>query len=227
MNRPILFALCALFFVPGSSQATTVTFFTDRNVFENLLSSSSTTIDFETGIGDNGKIFGSELSFNGVNFIADGYSGSSNELMWSGKNVFGSSGATPMESALLVVNYSYPIIADLTTAGSGFNAVGGFFGDISAPLDTITLELFGVSGLLETRNLLSASMLENTPSNFFGWIVEGEEIVSIRYSLNGNYEGIDDFVFGVAVAVAVVPVPATVWLFSSALGLLGWIKRQT
>jgi hypothetical protein len=36
-----------------------------------------------------------------------------------------------------------------------------------------------------------------------------------------DFAGLDDFQFG-----TVVPIPATVWLFGSALGLLGWVRRR-
>ena len=58
-----------------------------------------------------------------------------------------------MESALLVANYSFPIIIDLTTAGSGYTAVGGFFGDISeaakGQCDVVTGESFYLSPIFK------------------------------------------------------------------------------
>ena len=216
-----VFSVVIALFLSNNLSAASVAFFTDRSIFESKLA-SSTLIDFEGIVGDSGSIFGSELVVDDVTFIADGYSGSRNELMLSGKNVFGSS-AIPMESALIIANYSYPIIIDLTTAGSGYTAVGGFFGDISDPLDPLRIDIYGTTGLLDSRELMSASMKENTPSNFFGWIVEGDEIVSLSYELYGNYEGIDDFVYG----VATVPIPAAFWLFGSGIiSFIGFSRRR-
>ena len=36
----------------------------------------------------------------------------------------------------------------------------------------------------------------------------------------------DEYIVTFAAAEAVVPVPAAVWLFASALGLLGWVRRR-
>jgi hypothetical protein len=37
---------------------------------------------------------------------------------------------------------------------------------------------------------------------------------------------VDDGAFGTALVTATVPVPAAVWLFGSALGLLAWLRRR-
>jgi hypothetical protein len=200
--------------------AATVDFYTDRATFESSLLSSNT-IDFERFSGSSYEL-ASEFIIDDVTFSTDGSIGGNNELMWSGPEVFGSS-ADPMESGLLISNGSLPMLIDLTTAGTGFTAVGGFFGDIIDPLNLLTIEVYGMSGLLDTKDLMSASMKADTPSNFFGWIVAGDEITSMRYDLEGNYEGIDDFVFGVATPV---PIPAAAWLFGSGLMIFGLVRRK-
>ncbi|MBL8199873.1 MAG: VPLPA-CTERM sorting domain-containing protein [Chromatiales bacterium] len=40
-------------------------------------------------------------------------------------------------------------------------------------------------------------------------------------------DGIDVQEFLIGPAIAVVPVPAAVWLFGSALGIMGWVRRKT
>jgi hypothetical protein len=42
-----------------------------------------------------------------------------------------------------------------------------------------------------------------------------------------DYWSVDDGVEFTAIATTTVPVPAAVWLFGSALGLLGWMRRRT
>jgi len=220
MRKYILGASLSL--IAFNANAATVTFYTDRAGFESQLLSSHT-IDFERFSGSSREL-ASEFVIDGVTFSADGFSGSNTELMWSGPYVFGTSGSIPMESGLMISNNSYPMLVDLTTAGSGFTAVGGFFGDISDPLIAITIDIYGLTGLLDSRELMSASMKVDTPSNFFGWIVDGDEITNLSYELHGNYEGIDDFVFGVA---SPVPIPSAVWLFGSGLiGLIGFARRK-
>ncbi len=58
---------------------------------------------------------------------------------------------------------------------------------------------------------------------------------SFNPNVAGNYQfaiGVSTLIGGfpldsVAIEVEVVPVPAAVWLFGSALGLLGWMRRKT
>jgi hypothetical protein len=49
------------------------------------------------------------------------------------------------------------------------------------------------------------------------------DIAAFVISSSGTFFALDDLTFG---RVAVIPIPAAIWLFVSALGLLGWIRRK-
>ena len=54
------------------------------------------------------------------------------------------------------------------------------------------------------------------PHNFFGYTVTGDTIVSVTHNLQGSFEGIDNFRFGVAGSLEVVPEPSTLLMAFSA-----------
>jgi len=203
--------LATLLFL-GSAQAAPV-FYTDRGLFEAQLN-SFTTIDFEGIVADNSySSLTSSMTIDNVTF-----STSSGTLGVSGQSA-GVSGA-PYNSALLFSNNSGTLTADLTSAGSGFTAIGGFFGDIDSSGNSFTLSLFGSSGLLDTQSLTAADMGLGSPSMFYGWIVNSGDVTKVVHDLNGNFEGIDDLTFGVA-GSAPAPVPAPMSIALLGLGLVG------
>lgn len=206
--------LATLFIQPAYSA--TVTFYNDESAF--MAATTTTLIDFEGIVGDN--VYSSLVS----SMVVDGvtFSVSSGELAVSGKNA--AVAGTPYDSALLFSNNAAPITADLTSAGTSFTAVGGFFGDIDSAGSPTTMTLIGSSGVLDTRTLTTADMGAGIASNFFGWTVTGDTIRTLTHNLNGSFEGIDDFRYG---GTSEVPVPAAIWLFSSGLlGLIGIAKRK-
>jgi len=192
----------------------TVTFYDDLAAF--MAVTTTTLIDFEGIVAD-----GSFSSFENPK-IVDGVSFGSSVGTFAIAGKDSSISGNPYDSALLFSNNSSPITADLTTVGSGFTAVGGFFGDINSAGTLTTMTLIGTSGILDSRELITADMGLGTASNFFGWTVSGGTILTLTHDLAGNYEGIDDFRYG-----TVVPVPAAMWLFGSGLlGLIGYARRR-
>lgn len=210
MYHSLLATILAVAFVSAShASAAVVTFYSDRASFESVLS-SSIDIDFEGIVGDESFTTGaSSIVIDGVNFS------SSTQVFVSGKN--GPFNGAPFDSALLVSgNIEAPITADLSSAGSGFTAVGGFFGDLTVPGTLTTMTLVGSSGILDSRTLTTAGMGAGSPSNFFGWTVSGDTIVSVTHDLQGGFLGLDDFVYGNATAV---PEPSSLAILG--IGVLG------
>ena len=223
MNKKSLTsALCAILtsLVIQPVSAITINFYNDLAAFE--AATSTTLIDFEGIVGDEELDFstGSSRNVGGVTFSVSagsvGVAGMSAALVGS-----------PYDSALLFSLNGGTITADLTTAGSGFTAIGGFFGDINGvptgydPSIT-TMTLTGTTGVLDTRQLETANMGAGTSSNFFGWTVFGDTILSLSHGFGGGWEGIDDFRYGTAVPASA---PATVWLLGSGLiGLIGFAR---
>jgi len=76
------------------------------------------------------------------------------------------------------------------------------------------------------NNDISNTLSSGESAEFIGVYTDDQLIKQVRIAVaNGSgLWGMDNIQFGLA---AVVPVPATFWLFGSALGLLGWLKRQT
>ena len=210
-----MFAASVLLASVENAKGAFVTFYTDRASFEAALD-SSTTITFEGIVADN------QFSSLTPSRVVDGvtFSVSSGTLGISGR--IAPVSGSPYDSALLFSNNSAPITANLTTAGSGFTAVGGFFGDIDSAGTSTIMTLVGTTGVLDVRTLTTADMGLGAPHNFFGYIVSGDTIVSVTHNLQGSFEGIDDFTFGVASADNVVPAPPAVVLFAiGAVGLAG------
>ena len=97
----------------------------------------------------------------------------------------------------------------------------------------------GVLAVVDAATQLSSGQITHTaPKDFSGntvsWLFEWEAPAALgSYDLTGwgnnandsqdsggDYAGVTTF------TVQVVPIPAAVWLFGSALGLLGWLRRK-
>ena len=213
-------AILCISLVIHPASATSVSFYTSRAAFEAQLLSSST-IDFE-GIVSNTSYTDYNVGMTDVDFSSTGGAGS---LRVVGTNPPGGWSGAPFQSAILATVYSGILTADLTTAGTGFNAAGGWFGSTASALsyDTLTtLTLYGVSGVLDTQVVEWNSMSQGNAESFFGWIVDGDEITHITHKLTGNsygWEAVDNFTYGYA-----IPEPATLSLL--ALVILLQRKRK-
>jgi len=206
--------------------ATKVKFFTNRAEFRSWLL-SSTTIDFEGIVGDTAYLAqGSSTKIDEVTFSTVHSGGEDGTLFVSGKNSVLS--GTPYDSAIILSGAAAanPIRADLTTAGSGFTAVGGFFGDINSGDSDTTLTLRSPTGaVLDTQTVTGGDMGQGLTETFYGWIVRGKDmsIGSVTHDLDGSFEGIDNFVFGDGNPAA-VPEPSSVVALLSMLAAGGMIS---
>jgi hypothetical protein len=212
MRMALRVAMCVAALASCTVQANgAVITYTDRTLFESALA-SQTTIDFEgivadssfTNLGPGGVIDG--VTFNSTGGGTVGVAGKNSAVAGS-----------PYNSALLFSNNGFPITADLTSAGAGFTAVGGFFGNILGD-SPMTLRLFGTSGELDAQTLTAQDMGLGSPEAFFGWTVSGDTLVAVVFDCNFQFEGIDNFTYGVA-SVNEVPAPASLILWSMGGGL--------
>ena len=118
------------------------------------------------------------------------------------------------------------IIADTSVANShiwlagGSGAVPDFSTDLLATLTSlgVTISLDDKSGPEFAHNL--------TGFNGVDFLLVGTTPFENTYG-DGLLPGGARSNFGFSRMTAVIPIPATVWLFGSALGLLGWLRRKS
>jgi len=112
-----------------------------------------------------------------------------------------------------------------------------FFGDETttiAAVDAINAALNSASTVAETVGSAHfdyfvpfAKRVQGPNSEFDSWqgIVSGGVWGTLE--ANGVPEGADTIEFARFSPAAAVPIPPAAWLFGSALGILGWIRRRT
>lgn len=191
-----LFVVACTLLISVSAQAATVTFYTDRASFEAALL-TSTTEDFE-GIVGSSEFADWDASMTEVDFAG-------RDLRVVGPTKPGVSGG-PFNSALLINTYHATMTADLTAAGSGYTAVGGWFGNIDGgaggAFTQSTLVLTGATGILDSRVVTIGDMGAGDAEIFYGWTVFGDEILSVSHTLTpvGGYgwEGLDNLTYGIS-----------------------------
>lgn len=210
MNKALLALIASTaFFVASSTEAATVTFYTDRPTFEAALSSSSV-IDFEGLAPDSSYVY-----YNVAMTDVDFYGGV--QPIVAGANAGNANG--PYDSAIFsVYSAASSISADMTTAGSGFTAVGGRFGDMFADRQT-TLTLMGSNGILDTQTVTAGDMGAGNAETFYGWTVQGDEITGVSHVSDG-VETLDDLIYGYA-----IPEPASLSLIGLVTGGIYFIRR--
>jgi len=194
-----------------------VTFYNNRAAWD-LAVSSQTLINFEGIVADNTFVdFGPDENIDGVRFAeAPGFN--PGQLIVSGFNG-GLSGA-PYNSALVMSGNSGALTADLTPLRANFTAIGGFFGNIQTTDAASQLTLVGTTGVLDVRVVTAGDMGQGNPEVFLGYTVIGDTIDTMTIS-NGDFEGLDDFVYGQA-----IPEPATLAVGSVLVILLAPRRRR-
>lgn len=99
------------------------------------------------------------------------------------------------------------------TAGvvDGFSIFGDLFAPENDPVGNF--DSFVLEFIAQATGSSTITIDENIPAG--GWIASSDftQIPGVIYNQG-------------SVTVAAVPVPASVWLFGSALGVLGWIRRR-
>lgn len=81
-------------------------------------------------------------------------------------------------------------------------------------------------GTFSVTGLTTGGGFATDPIGTGDWL----DLVAVRFAAgsNGGPGGTPEVLFLTAdnLTVRVVPIPAAVWLFGSALGLLGWLRRR-
>jgi hypothetical protein len=196
----ILFAaMVGLSLASPNAQATSI-FYTDQAAF-NAAAGSTTLIDFE-GLTFNTY---SSLVQEGVTFSAPG----------SAVTVYGPLDITSVILTSTVLGAGTGISIDLTTAGAGYTAFGGIFGDFSfGGNPSATLSLYGPSGLLDTQTVNIGSMVVGETQTFLGWTTgNGDTISRVEYVAAAANFAVDNVQFG----PVAVPEPSTLLLVGSGL----------
>ena len=214
-----LMLLLVLGVMAGASQASIVLgVYDNKAAFDAATDPSSmTAIDFEGIVGELDYVLDSSFALSGVTFSTT----AGTMLGISGKDA-GAVPGTPFNSALLfATGGATPLIATLP---SGTTAVGGFFGDIDSAGSITDMRIKFASGFSIVASLTTSDMGKDTASNFFGWTIAGDTIVSITHGFRDEYAGIDDFQYGHVHA----PEPASciVWsLIGVCFAGAGWWRR--
>jgi hypothetical protein len=208
--------LSLLFFLGLSvSNANAVTVFYDNlTLFDSV--STTTVTDFDSEVTDGQFKPASSFTIDG-----NTYSNLSGEDMAICGADAGCDGG-PYDSAIMIAN-SLDGTVRIDLVGS-ISAIGGLFGDIDGPVGTGTLRVFNSDGLFDTQDVSYGSMGYGLDKTFFGWTTTDTFFTALEFSIedSGNYSAVDNIQFG-----SVVPIPAAVWLFGTALiGFVGYSRRR-
>lgn len=181
------------------AQAATV--FTDRTAFE----SAVTVTDTEDFGAVTARAPGDPLTLDGVTYSTSTAAG-----------LFFSEAAFGLSGGFIAAENSGFIIIDM----SGVTAFGLDVSDLFSGVQTFTWRAFDASA----TQIATGTFERNNAFGFFGLTTEGEFITSFELEADGDYEAIDNLVFGTATG-AEVPTPAALPLLVAGLAGLGALRR--
>lgn len=209
----------AMFFAAFNANAG-VMFYTDQASFLSA-TSSTTLVDFEGVVADNGSQLNNPLVVDGVSFETT-VAGDTPFL--AGKNV---GVGNPFDSAVLASGNGGPLQIDFSGLGA-LTAAGGLFGDSDQDGTQAVLSLFGAGNiLLDTQNITVGDMGAGLPHTFFGWTTDGGDVITrIVYDMDGTFEVIDDLRYGTAGSVVAVSEPGVLAVLGLGVLGLGMARRK-
>lgn len=222
-------AICGILLLNSTQVSAAVIFYTDLAAFN--ADTNTSIIGFEDIVFDNQSLVGEAHIIDDIKFTTNTASDTVSDAVICGKDVCS---GRPHDSAFFLASNTSgapaDIVIDLTTAGlPPVTAAGGIFGDVNGDdtgtNGTVTLNLYGLLGIIDTQDVIYGDMRLGKPKTFFGWATtNGEEITKVELITNGiAFSALDDFQYG-----TVVPVPAAVWLFGSGLlALIGFARRKS
>ena len=217
------YILILLFYfgLPVSSVNAATVFYDNDLAGFNLASTTSLT-DFEGIVADNGTLGASSFVINGNEY--SNLSGA--DMFICGKNA-GCLGG-PFDSALMLANFDNGTIRiDLV---DDITAVGGLFGDLDGPVGAGTVTVY-YDGGSDTQNVNYGDMGAGEAKTFFGWTTTETVFTALEFAINpandGKWSAVDNFQYGSVNSLSQVPIPASIWLFGTALiGFVGMARRR-
>jgi hypothetical protein len=211
--------------VSSANAATFTEFYDDLTAF-NLASTTDLT-DFEIGVNDDSAENNKTFTIDGNKYSNLG-SNSDFAMFHCGKGVCE---GNPYDSALMLANDGGTMRIDLK---DNITAVGGLFGDLDGDpgIGTLlgTLSVYNSIGIVNTQAVIYGDMGEGEAKTFFGWTTTDTVFTALEFAINpdnnsGKWSAVDNFQFGQSLSQ--VPIPASIWLFGTALiGLVGFGKRR-
>jgi len=214
--------------VCGTSQAATVTLFGDDVKF---------TFDDSTAFGS-GNVIGNNIFFLPTSFKTESLDGTGPDTLNVTLNVTveATTGGYEMEYFQLAEEGDYELIG----SGASVQANGQFRVTSAAKLCNVFFpcmdeEIFD-AGALTVQNALTTWSAGTSIdlADTAGWNTDTKVIMTLENRLNATTlnSGVGESAFiekkfgGVGIIVNPIPIPGAVWLFGSALGLLGWMRRR-
>ena len=226
LYRLAVFAVLSTFAIAANSA--TVTLFGDDVSF---------TFD-DASLYGSAIVVGNSIFFQPTDFRAESQNGAGVDSASATLNItvaVTSSGYTMTEFTMAEFGDYYLSSGDTSVAASGRLQVTSQT-DTCPPINfpCFDSETFNVSGLNtvgSTTNWNGGTTVDL--GNTAGWGSDTLVTAQIQNNLSattlneGELAWIQKKAGGVALEVSVIPVPAAVWLFGSALGALGWVKRRS
>jgi hypothetical protein len=144
--------------------------------------------------------------------------------LWDGSTLYAARGSLTLNASVGLDEFNQPVFNGGTVQIKGGIAELGITGggNVLMSADLVSANLTSDSSLwgFNTENIFCNAQMEA----FIGQCTNAESVYLV---LNSLFSG--DFTSsftGSATAHTTIPVPAAVWLFGSALGLLGWVRRR-
>lgn len=150
--------------------------------------------------------------------------GPANQNLTAG-NLGGNAGLSGESSVESLGEGSVAVLFDEDQSQVAFDVLGSDLDEFMMG-GTVIASFYARNGILLNQFALT---LDGSASKSFGFKTDDSAFVIAGITLTNNDNGgvgYDNFIYDVAATQSQVPVPAAVWLFVSALGLLGWLRRR-
>jgi len=193
---------------------------------------------------DAGLFFGGDPSLNPRNIVVTSLGTGSGTIVYDGTTLSQLNIVLPQMSLLLnggqstettVLTNGVPITLDITTPATDTEAGYAGFQVEGAPAIIADFATFSTIVNAGDDTMCYGAAGPGTGAGPLCGLIGILTLDGVRYELEGSIAGNDlvlsvqtgnNSIYQINLTVATVPVPAAVWLFGSALGLLGWMRRR-